>query len=41
MNIISNQFLKENDEKLKTINENQNRPKTVIRGPDGKIAGVQ
>jgi hypothetical protein len=26
---------------VNTINENQNRPKTVIRGPDGKIAGVQ
>jgi hypothetical protein len=26
---------------INTINENQNRPKTVIRGPDGKIAGVQ
>ena len=26
---------------VNTINENQNRPKTIIRGPDGKIAGVQ
>ena len=26
---------------VNTINQNQNRPKTVIRGPDGKIAGVQ
>ena len=26
---------------INTINENQNRPKTIIRGPDGKIAGVQ
>ena len=24
-----------------TINQNQNRPKTVVRGPDGKIVGVQ
>jgi hypothetical protein len=26
---------------INTINENQNRPKTVVRGQDGKIIGVQ
>jgi hypothetical protein len=26
---------------INTINENQNRPKTVVRGADGKIIGVQ
>jgi hypothetical protein len=26
---------------VNTINENQNRPKQVIRGQDGKIIGVQ
>jgi len=26
---------------INTINENQNRPKTVVRGQDGKIVGVQ
>ena len=26
---------------VNTINENHNRPKQVVRGPDGKIAGVQ
>jgi hypothetical protein len=26
---------------VNTINENQNRPKTVVRGQDGKIIGVQ
>jgi hypothetical protein len=28
-------------ELVNTINENQNRPKTVVRGQDGKIIGVQ
>ena len=26
---------------VNTINENHNRPKTIIRGPDGRVAGVQ
>jgi len=26
---------------MQTMNENQNRPKQVIRGADGKIIGVQ
>ena len=28
-------------ELVNTINENQNRPKQVVRGQDGKIIGVQ
>jgi hypothetical protein len=28
-------------ELINTMNENQNRPKTVVRGQDGKIIGVQ
>jgi hypothetical protein len=41
INMNSQQMTLALSDLVNTMNENQNRPKTVVRGPDGKIVGVQ
>jgi hypothetical protein len=41
INLNSQQMTLALSDLVNTMNENQNRPKTVVRGPDGKIVGVQ